>query len=285
MALLEVGTGYPYTTVQAAVNAAPSGGTVRCNATGGNVYAEAVLVNNKRIRLVGGVNDLQAITIAGAGAGAAPALQVTGSGGVCVENLSFSNVGSAATYVVELNVAEDWISRCRIDGGGAKRCLEGQFGDNTLLFNGLRGVMPSCPGQVILQHFTCVNMTQQGLQGNVNNLDAKGCLAYNCNNLGYVNRLAAFCCWNAGDDITPPGALSKTLVPLADISFINYGGGNFFLNPGSLVYVPGVDILPFDITGRRRLRAGLDDRIYAGCYDPYPAAPAYLTGASAIRVL
>ncbi len=149
--LFDVGAGYVYSTIQNAVNSSVDGGHVRVNpgAGGATSYAEAVLINNKRIRLFGGVAN-QGITIAGAGGGAAPALQVTGTGGVNVENFNFTNVGSAATYVVELNVDEDWISRCVIDGGGTARCAELQWGDHLLLKNGTVGVVASCAGSILL---------------------------------------------------------------------------------------------------------------------------------------
>ena len=171
--LLEVGDGKPYSTAQAAINAGLDGVSVRLNevlATG-NAYPEAILVNNKRVRLFGKLGAVGAgplISVTGAGGGASPALQVTGTGGVQCENLNFSNVGSAATYVVEGNVAEDWFSRLIIDGGGTARCLQAQFADTCLLKNGVRGNDPSCPGQIMLFNFTCVNMSAQGLMSNLN---------------------------------------------------------------------------------------------------------------------
>ena len=285
MSLIEVGTGYPYASIQAAINAAPSGGNVRVNAGGaGNTYAEAVLINNKRIHLYGGLDD-QGVTIAGAGGGAAPALQVTGTGGVFLENFRFSNAGSAATYVVELNVAEDWASRCIIDGGGVARCIQGQFTDHLLLYNGTHGLVPSCPGQVFTIHCTCVDMSVQGIQGNANNLEAVACLGYNCNALAFVNGLTQFCAWNFADDLTAPGPLSRINMTLADIGFLNYAGGDYRLDINSQAYVQGISIMPVDIRAKRRLRAGFAPRIYGGYWDPYPAAPSYLTGASQIRAM
>lgn len=284
MDLIEVGTGYSYSTLQAASNAALSGGTVRANANATNIYAEAVLINNKRIRLIGALPN-QGIRIAGAGAGASPALQVTGTGGVCLENFLITNVGSTATYIVQFNVAEDWISRCKIDGNNAKYCLLAQYADNCLLQNGARAFVPSCPGQVILRHVTCVNFSYTGLYGNTNTGDFKGCLTYNCNNAGFLNGFAQYCCWNFGDDGTPPGALSKPRMSLADIAFANYAGGDFSLTLASKAWINGVAILPDDITGKRRLRSGPMNRIYGGCYEPFPVLPYWLSGASSLRTI
>ncbi len=284
MALLDVGTGFPYSTIQAAVNAAPSGGTVRANPNVGNVYPEAVLINNKRIRLVGGGDTPQAITISGAGGGAAPAIQSTGTGGMIVENFKVSNVGSGNANVIQCNVAEDWISRCEIFTAG-KRALLGQYADNLLIRDSSIGLQPSCPGQVIMRHVTVVNMTASGLSGNTNNGDFKACLAYNCNNQGFLNSFAQYCCWNFSDDGTAAGALSLTRMQLADISFVNYAGGNFQLNPDSKCYVPGSAIIRTTLQGNRRMRTGPNTRIYAGCYDPWPVAPSWATGGSSVRVI
>ena len=46
-AYLKVGTGHPFATVQAAVNAAASGDTVGVDANPGNTYPEAITINNK----------------------------------------------------------------------------------------------------------------------------------------------------------------------------------------------------------------------------------------------
>jgi len=285
MALLEVGVNYQYSTIQNAVNSAPDGGCVRVNpAVAGNIYNEAVTVNNKRVRLFGGVPS-QGILIAGAGGGAAPALVVTGTGAVNLENFSFSNVGSAATYVVELNVAEDWITHCIIDGGGTARCLQSQFGDHCLLQNGVRGNDPSCPGQVLFTHFTCVNMSAQGIAGNGVTGTYQACLTYNCNNLGFLNAGFQYCAWNAGDDVTVPGPDSLAGLSLAEIAFVNYAGGDFRLSIASKAFSFGVDPMQVQMGERLRLRSGPDNRIYAGCYDPFPAAPAWLTGSSQLRVM
>lgn len=283
MAVLDVGTGFPYSTISAAVNAAPSGGTVRPNANGGNIYPEAVLINNKRIRLVGGL-DAQGITISGAGAGAAPAVQVTGTGGVIIENFKLRNIGSTNTYVVQCNVAEDWVSRCDIVTAG-KTCLYGQYGDNLMLHDSANGVAPSCPGQVIMRHCGAVNMTARGFIGNVNNGDCKACFTYNCVTQGFQNSFAQYCCWNFSSDGTAIGALSRQRVLLSDFAFVNYAGGDFRLLPTSNIWVPGLAIIRTDLSGKRRLRNGPDPRIYAGPNDPYPAAPSWLTGASSIRVI
>lgn len=285
MALLDVGTGYPYSTIQAAVNAAPSGGTVRANANGGNSYPEAILINNKRIRLHGGVGN-QGIALPGAGGGASPTVQVTGTGGVMIENFAISNVGSANAYVVQMNVAEDWITRCKVTTAG-KTCLYAQYVEECLLYGASRGLLPSCPGQVIARHVTCVNMSFAGLQGNTNNGDFKACLAYNCNTQPFLNGFAQYCAWNVAGDGYPgvsPGALSQ-IMTLADIGFVNYAGGDFSLGPNSRAFVPGVDFRRIDLLGERRLRVGPNTRIYAGCYDPWPVAPSWATGGSSVRVI
>jgi hypothetical protein len=286
--LLEVGDGKPYSTAQAAINAGIDGVSVRLNevlATG-NAYPEAILVNNKRVRLFGKLGAVGAgplISVTGAGGGASPALQVTGTGGVQVENLNFSNVGSAATYVVELNVAEDWITRCIIDGGGTARCLQAQFGDTVLLKNGTHGNTPSCPGQVLLANFTCVNMTTWGIGGNAVSGTFQNCLAYNCNAQGFTNALFQYCCTNFSDDVTAPGPDSTSFMALADIGFVNYAGGDFRLLTTSLAYSPGIPPNRLDLLGNRRMRRGPNNRIYGGCYEPFPAAPVFLTGGSSIR--
>jgi hypothetical protein len=283
---LEVGTGFPFSTVQNAVNSALSGSTVRVNAGGvGNNYPEAILINNKRIRLFGALNNPTTgpvIGLTGAGAGAAPALQVAGTGGVHLEGFRCSNVGSAAADVIRGLVAQDWFSRLVVDGGGSKICLVGQYMDNLLLQNGTKGLVPSCLAQVIAQHVTVVNQSGWGLQGNAANGDFKGCLAYNCNGQAFLNALAQFCAWNFSDDPTAPGADSTPSMSLAAIAFINYAGGNFFLQPTSLAYALGVDFLPTDVRARRRMRSG-PTRIYGGCFDPYPIPAAFLSGASQIR--
>jgi hypothetical protein len=286
VALLDVGTGYAYSTLNAAITAAPSGGTVRGNSNVGNAYPEAVLINNKRIRLVGG-GGAQSISITGAGAGAAPAVQVTGTGGVILENFKLTNVGSSNAYVVQCNVAEDWVSRCDISTTG-KYCLYGQYADNLMLHDSLVGVTPSCPGQVIMRHCAAVNMVGgSGFNGNTNNGDFKACFTYNCNTLGFVNPFAQYCCWNFSSDATASvGALSRNNVPLADFGFINYGGGDYRLDPAvSKLWLPGIEIIRTDLSGKRRLRAGPYPRIYAGPNDPYPAAPVWITGTSSIRVI
>jgi hypothetical protein len=284
--LLEVGTSLPFSTVQNAINSASSGSTVRVNAGGIlNNYAEALLVNNKRIRLLGALNNPltgPVIGLVGAGGGAAPTLQVTGTGGVHLEGFRCSNVGSASPYVIQGLVAQDWFSRLIIDGGGAKTCLSGQYMENLLLQNGVKGLVPSCLAQVICQHVTVVNQTTWGLQANAANGDFKGCLAYNCNGQAFLNALAQFCAWNFSDDPTAPGADSTPGMTLAGIAFINYAGGNFFLQPTSLAYALGVDFLPVDVRARRRMRSG-PTRIYGGCFDPYPLPAAFLSGASQIR--
>ena len=279
--ICEVGTGFAYSTIQAAITACPNGGTVRANATAGNAYAEELSISNKRVRLYGGLPE-QGISVVGV-AGANPALKVSGSGGVTLENLSFSNVGSAATYVVELNVAEDWISRCRIDGNGVMRCLQGQFGDNVLLKNGTHGLAPSCGGQVVIFHFSCVNMTTEGMRANATSGTFQGCLTYNCNSLGFINAGATYSAWNFSDDPTAPGPRSWPGIPLADIAFLDYAGGNFLLSINTRAWVPGISPMALDLLGNRRLRDGRACRITGGCHDPFPPAPDWLSGASQIR--
>lgn len=283
MALLDVGTGYAYSTIQAAVTAAPSGGTVRANATPGNSYAEAVAIASKRIRLVGGL-DAQGITIAGAGGGAAPAVQVTGTGGVIIENFKLRNVGSSNAYVVQCNVAEDWVSRCDIVTAG-KTCVYAQYVDNLMLHDSANGLSPSCPGQVIARHCAAINMTTRGFIGNTNNGDFKACFTYNAGPIGFQNSFAQYCCWNFSSDGTALGALSRILVPLAQFGFVNYAGGDYRLDLSSQLWVPGVAILRTDLSGRRRLRSGPNVRIFAGPNDPYPPAPSWVTGGSSVRVI
>lgn len=283
MPVLEVGTGHPYSTVQAAVTDAPDGGNVRVNAGGvGNAYAEAVVVNNKRVRLVGSLAD-QGASITGAGGGAASALAVTGTGGVFVENLTFSNVGSAGAYVVEMNVAEDWISRCVIDGGGTKTCLQFQFGDNCLLRNGTSGSAPSCPGQTLAYNFTVVNMSVNGLVGNATTGWYVACLAYNCNNLAYVNHNLVYSTWLFSDDATATAPGSIAGMSLADIAFADYAGGDFRLLPTSKAFAKGIPFTHLDLPGNRRAKGGSDPRIFGGCHDPWPGAPTFATGSAQLR--
>jgi hypothetical protein len=285
VAVLDVGTGFSYSTLSAAVTDAPSGGTVRGNPNPGNVYNEAVLINNKRIRLFGGGDPgYPSITIAGAGGGAAPAVQVTGTGGVMLESWKLTNVGSANAYVVQCNVAEDWVTRCDISTAG-KTCLYGQYGDNLMLHDAWYAVAPSCPGQVIMRYVAAVNMAAAGLQGNVNNGDFKACFAYNCNTQGFINSFPQYCSWNFSSDATAIGDMSRSNVSLADFAFVNYGGGDFRLLPTTKIWVPGIPILNYDLSGKRRLRAGPDPRIYAGPNNPYPFAPSWVTGGSSIRVI
>ena len=52
MALVEVGDGFLYSTISAAITAVASGGTVRANSNATNAYAESVAVT-KRIHLIG----------------------------------------------------------------------------------------------------------------------------------------------------------------------------------------------------------------------------------------
>ena len=284
MALTEVGDGHLYSTLSVGITNTPDGGTVRANpVSGGTDYPEAVAVANKRIHLIGS-NPNQGISISGAGGGAAAAVLSSGNGKIIIENFTISNVGSAATYVVQLNVAEDWFRRLYIDGGGTKRCIEAQFGENTILFDGTHGLMPSCPGQVIMKHLTCVQMTTLGLQGNSNNLDAKGCLIYDCNAAGFVNAEDDFCWANFSDDITAPGPASQRGLVLADYDFENLGAGDVRIGIDSIAWITGISPLPVDINGNRRFReTGVNPRLYGGAFDPYPASPSFVTGTSSIR--
>jgi hypothetical protein len=290
MALLEVGAGKPYLLIQNALTAAGNGDHVRVDApAAGFDYPEDLTVVNNRITLAGVGATLLAprIGIVGTGAGN-PALKVSGTGGVFLRNFRFSNVGATAgIFIVELNVAEDWISGCLIDGDGNKDCLQAQFGDNCLLANGRNGVTPSCPGQNLFLHFTAVNHTLIGIKGNANLGEFVGGLAYNCAGGGFVNGLAQYCLNCASDDITCNGLpQSSPLMPLADIAFVNYALGDFRLLPTSAAYFPGMSQQALDFLGNRRVRdSGREPRVYAGAHDPWPTTPTYLTGGSSIRVL
>jgi hypothetical protein len=289
MAILNVGTGKPYATIQGAITAVDHGGTVQVHAGGvANVYAEALVVNNKRVRLFGAI-DGPGISVTGAGGGAAPALLVSGTGGCFLENLKFSNVGSSATYVVQLNVSYDWISRCVIDGGATARCLLGQFGDNVLLKNGTRGMGASCSGSLLAQHFTVVNMSVYGFAAATYGSTFIGCLTANCNNLGLqgISLNNSFWCFTSDASAFQVTA-SKYNMPLADIDFVDYAGGDFRLKPGSLAGIPGISTLAIDGLGRKRVRQGDDCQIFGGYHDPQifddnAAKLAWLTGTSSIR--
>lgn len=285
MAYLKVGTGEAYATVQAAVNAAASGFTIGAGPTAGNTYAEAILINNKYVHLVGLVEN-QGILLAGAGGGAAPTVNVTGTGGVILENFTCSNVGSAHADVLTLNVFQHWVRRVRVNGTGGKVCFRAQFMENCMAYGGLDGFRPSCPGQNILKHVSVVDMTGLGIIANVLNGDLEACLVYNTALACITNALPAVCKWNFASDGSALGAEGRNYVSLADCSFINYGAGDIRLAADSALWVPGISPLAVDITGKRRLRnTARSPRIYAGAHDPYPAGPVWLSGASGIRVI
>jgi len=291
MALLEVGAGKPYLLIQNALTAAGNGDHVRVDApAAGFNYPEDLTIVNKRITLAGVGTTLLAprIGITGTG-GAAPALQVSGSGGVFLRNFRFSNVGAAAgIYIVELNVAEDWISGCLIDGDGNKDCLQAQFGDNCLLANGRNGVRPSCPGQTLSMHFTAVNHTAIGFSANTALGEFVGCLGYNCAGGAFHN--GAFYLYSlncVSDDLTASRIpQSSVLMTLAEIAFVNYALGDYRLLDTSAAFFQGMSQQALDFLGNRRVRdSGREPRVYAGAHDPWPATPTYLTGGSSIRVL
>jgi len=285
--LLEVGDNKTYATIGTAISAAPDGGTVRANpkAATANVYPEAVTVNNKRITLIGSLVDTlkPRIQITGAGAGAAPAVLVTGTGGITLVNFEISNAGSTATYAVEGNVAEDWFHRLLITGGAGK-CLQGQFMTNLILANGVAGLDPSCQGQVVVIHCTAVNHTDYGFKGIASISEFQACLAYNCNGLGFQTGFYSYCGWNAADDYTPPGPLPRPGMALADIAFVNYAGGDYRLLQTTKAWRNGCSPIDCDFLGNRRARLkGIDPLIVAGAHDPWPERPAYFTGVSSIR--
>jgi hypothetical protein len=290
MALLEVGTGTPYATIQAAINVAPSGSSIRVNAGGvANVYNESISISGKRLFIFSDLVDLSLgpVIEIRAVAGAAPAVNVAAvaNSGLDLENFKVSAALAASADVIHGRVGYDWFRRLVVNGGGTKICMTAQYLENCILYNGTTGLTPSCPGQVIGRHLTCVNMSVAGLVGNVGNGDFKACLTYNCNNAGFVNANNELCCWNFSSDLSAPGLFPIRGIALADIAFVNLGAGNLFLQPGSLAYVAGASVLATDILGKRRVRDGgyRDLRIYGGAHDPYPPAPAYLTGASQIR--
>jgi hypothetical protein len=276
-----------YATISAAIAAGPDGVSVLAGAVAGtgNAYPEAISIT-KRVTLSG---DLAlptgpGVRITGAGGGAAPAVLSSGNGKLTLNNFEVSNAGSAAVYVVEGNVAEDWFSRLLIRGGGVAKCLQGQFMENLILADGAAALDPSCGGQVICYHLTAVNHTGYGLLCNASGW-AQGCLAYNCNALGFSNLFSAiYSAWNGADDATLPGVLAKTGLTLADIAFLNYAGGDYRLSPATLAYQPGISPVDVDFLGNRRLRAGaVDLRIVMGGHDPWPGAPSFITPGSAIR--
>jgi hypothetical protein len=117
----------------------------------------------------------------------------------------------------------------------------------------------------------------------------QACLGYNCNNFAFplavvTNTPSSF--WNVSDNTTPLGVEYVKNLTLADIGFVNYAGGDFYLDPlTSRVWFREVDIFPIDITGKRKLWVGAKTRMYPGAHTPYPPVPNYLSGASGIRSL
>jgi len=287
---LTTGTGQPYATIQAAVNAAQSGDTVGVGVNAGNTYPEAILVAGKYLHLIGLVEN-QGIALPGAGGGAAPCVNVTGTGGVILENFTCSNNGSAHTDVLTLNVYQHWVRRVRVNGTGGKVCFRAQYVENSVAYGGLDGFRPSCPGQNILKHVTCVDMAGVGLLANVANGDFEACLVFNCVGACLTNAVATIGKWNSVSDGSAPGVGSRQGITLADCAFVNYGAGDVRLTALSALWFLGVSPLAVDLRGKRRLRlptpgqAGFEPRIYSGAFDPWPIPPAFMTGASAIRVV
>ncbi len=109
---------------------------------------------------------------------------------------------------------------------------------------------------------------------------------YNCNNLGFVNPKASRCAWNFSEDGTAPGSDSNGALTLAEFSFVNYAGGDFRLNANSYARLSGISTYATLMSNRLRLRSLIEvPRLYGGPYDPYPAAPRWLTAGSQIRTI
>lgn len=285
MAYLTTGTGAPYATVQAAVTAAAHGDTIGVGPNAGNTYPEAIAITNKYLNIVGLVDD-QGISLPGAGGGVAPTVSVTGTGGVNLENFLCSNVGSAHADVLSLNVYQHMVRRVRVDGTGGKNCFVAQYLDNCMAYDGLNGFVPSCPGENILRHFTCVDMSGNGIQANVLNGTLEACLVFNCVGPCVQNANEQVCKWNAVSDATACGADARKNISLADADFVNYGAGDIRLNETSGLYWIGMSPLAVDYTGKRRQRFLVPlPRVYAGAFDPWPVTVAFFTGTSGIRVL
>lgn len=293
-AYLTVGTGQPYATIQAAVNDAVDGDTIGAGPNVGNTYPEAITINNKYVHLIGLLED-QGVSLPGAGGGAAPCVNVTGTGGCILENFTCSNNGSAHTDVLTLNVYQHWVRRVKVVGTGGKVCLRAQYVENTLAYDGLDGFRPSCPGQNILKHVSIVDMTGLGIMANVNNGDLEACLVFNTVGACVTNAVAAVSKWNAVSDASAVGASSRQSVTLGDCAFVNYAGNNFALTTASALWNLGVSPLATDIRGKRRYRlpplalqlASFPSapRVYSGAFDPYPGPLAFNSGASGIRTV
>jgi hypothetical protein len=288
MALLQVGTNQPFTVIQNGINAAASGDHVKVMPGGvGNVYGESLGLTSKRIRLSGcGVDPTTGLPLIKVKSpNTVGALVVSGTGGIFVENLSFEVTGIPAAFTVELNVAQDWISRCVADGNGSGACLQAQFMDNCLLKNGTYAMRGSCLGQIIAHNMTAVNQSIAGLYGNGSSDEFVQCLTANCNNAGLFGANIGYCQDCIGDDTTVLMTIGGTLMDLTSIGFANYAGGDFRLAETSLAFVPGLGMTPMTLDGRRRAAETQPSqpRAYAGCYAPFPFSPLFLSGSSQVR--
>jgi len=287
MALLEVGTNKPYSTIQAAINDTAPSGHIRVNPGGvGNVYTEKLAIVSKRVRLSGSGVTAAGPQILVQSPDNVAALTVSGTGGVWCENLGFRTTLAAATYVCEGNVAEDWFSRCVVDGEAkGSKGLQAQFGDNNLIMRCTSGVEPSCGGQTLFYHFTCVKCTVRGIVSNANGGEFVGCLTADCNNAGFVNGNPQYCHNCVADDATPatfPGSIDS--MALADIAFLDFAGNDFRLLTTTQAYFLGMAIVPYDLLGNRRTRETVPSPlVVAGCLDCLPAGPGFLSGSSQIR--
>lgn len=278
--LITAGTGGDFPTIQAAVNAALHGDTVGIL---DGTFAEAISWNNKFLHLIGLGS---AAILTGAGGGAAPTISLTGTGGGLLENFRASNAGSAHADVLSLNVYQHRCHRVRVDGTGGKVCFRAQYLDNCVAYNGTQGFVSSCPGENILRHVTCVNMTGAGLNCSVLNGTVQGCLVYGAAGGSILNYNPETCAWNFVDDAVLTDPASKRNQLLAAFGFVNLGAGDVSLTAASLAYFTGLSPLPLEFLGRQRQRFGVvAPRIYAGAYDPWPTAPAYASGVSSIRRL
>jgi hypothetical protein len=278
MSFIIVGPTGAFPTVQQGVNAAAHGDTIGVQDA---TYPEAISWNNKLLRIIGLGS---AALLTGAGGGAAPTINVTGTGGALLENLTCSNVGSAHSDVLALNVYQHLCRRVRVNGTGGKICFRAQYLENCVAYNGLNGFVSSCLGENILRHVSVVNMTGQGIICNTANGTIQACLVYGTVGGSIINYNAQVCAWNAAADaiLTDPSSLNN--VPLGNFAFTNLGAGDVSLTIASQVYFAGISPAVDDFTGKRRMRLDtLVPRIYAGAYDPYPAQPSWNTGVSAIR--
>jgi len=278
MSFILVGATGLYPTVQAAVNAAVHGDTLGIQ--DGN-YPEAISWSNKFLTLMGlGSN----VNLTGAGAGANPTIKLTNTGGVHLEQVNCSNVGSSSQYVLDLNVYQHWCRRVRVDGGGTKKCFHAQYLDNCVAINGLNGFVSSCLAENIIRHFTVVNMTGQGIVCSAGNGTVRHCLVYNTVGGSIVNYNADVSCNNFVSDGIQVGVNSKYNQPLSAFAFTNLGANDVSLLPTSLAWFDGISPLSVDFNGRRRRRFNnRTPRVYAGAYDPWPVAPQDVTGGPSVR--